>query len=138
MEESKASKKSANKNSMTSKLQPTESTEIPKSPLPSTARTDAAIRRTAKKPTISSMEMNDESNPYVCSKEMSEWNTVLEQTIATIAGGEENLATPTISSLSKEEEVSNLKGNTIPIGAEYEDELVPSDYDAYGGETLNF
>ena len=68
---------------------------------------------------------------------MIECNKVLEQTIATMTGGEENIATPTISSLSKEEEVSNWKNNTIPIGAEHEDELTPSDYEAYGGEALN-
>ena len=69
---------------------------------------------------------------------MDKWNTVLEQTIAAMAGGHHKVATPTISSLSKEEETRSWNSNTIPIGAKHEDALIPSNYNAYGGEALNF
>ncbi len=54
--------------------------------------------------------------------------------------GDVELATPTVANVNDKGLIVDFQdhGNLVPIFAEYDDTLLPEDYDAYGGGSLNW
>ena len=60
--------------------------------------------------------------------------------VGTMNGEAIDMATPIAAAVDDKGLIVDFQdhGNIIPIHAEFEDPLVPSDYDAYGGGALNW
>lgn len=79
--------------------------------------------------------------PHMMSIEEKQNFARLEEMLLNTANGKsEDVATPVVANVSSDEMIVDFgekPGTLIPIHAEWEEPLVPSDYDAYGGTGLN-